>query len=166
MSVSRQIRVVPDNTWRLPGCSPNCWPRRHDPAAHEEYGYQQGRRDRRETTIVRSGPLVIDLSDHRITVDGAEVALSQREWQIVTHLAQRAGAFSPTKEIATDVWGQSILARAPYLNGNGGRVDAAFRLINVNVERIRRKLGPAGPLIESVRRQGYRLRMPLVEATP
>jgi DNA-binding response OmpR family regulator len=95
---------------------------------------------RRSTVTV--GPLSIDLDAHLATVDGAEVALTRKEFDLLAALARRPGAVVTRDELLADVW-RSTWAGSRHT-------------IEVHVASLRAKLGDPG-LIQTVRGVGYRL---------
>lgn len=89
------------------------------------------------------GPLAIDLRAHRATLDGEEVALTAKEFDLLTLLAREAGAVVSRERILAEVWNTTWYGSA--------------KTIDVHVASLRRKLGDAG-WIETVRGVGLRLR--------
>ena len=89
------------------------------------------------------GTLRIDLRAHRVTVDGAEVALTGKEFALLTLLAREPGAVVDRERILREVWNTTWYGSS--------------KTIDVHVAAIRRKLGDAG-WIETVRGIGLRLR--------
>jgi two-component system phosphate regulon response regulator PhoB len=89
------------------------------------------------------GPLRIDRAAHRVTVDGAEVDLTPTEYKLLLTLAERRGRVQARAHLLETVW-----EAAP---------DIQTRTVDMHVQRLRTKLGPAGALIETVRGFGYRL---------
>lgn len=98
------------------------------------------------TDVVRIGPLHIDRGAHRVTVDGREVELTPTEYRLLVTLAERRGRVQARGHLLETVW-----EAAP---------DIQTRTVDMHVQRLRSKLGPAGELIETVRGFGYRLRAP------
>jgi two-component system phosphate regulon response regulator PhoB len=92
------------------------------------------------------GPLVIDRSEHRVSVDGHEVELTPTEYKLLLTLAERRGRVQSRTHLLETVW-----EAAP---------DIQTRTVDMHVQRLRAKLGAAGDLIETVRGFGYRLRAP------
>jgi DNA-binding response OmpR family regulator len=79
--------------------------------------------------IVRGG-LTVDPARRRVTVDGAEVALTPLEFDILLALARDPGVVFTREQLMDRVWG--------YRDYAGGRV------VDSHVARIRRKLGEDG----------------------
>lgn len=105
---------------------------------------RRGRRPRGpEEGETQVGPLRVDLRKALVEMDGRPVALTWREFEVLRLLAQERGR---------------VVRRAELLGLLLGAPDAASpRLIDTHVKSIRRKLGRAGSLIETVRGVGYRL---------
>src|ERR1700682_3872631 len=90
------------------------------------------------------GPLKIDSTAHRVTVDGRELDLTPTEFKLLLLLAERKGRVQPRNMLLEIVW-----EAAP---------DIQTRTVDMHIQRLRAKLGPAGDLIETVRGFGYRIR--------
>ena len=90
-----------------------------------------------ERIVYRS--LVVDVSGKRVTVDDAEVPLTRKEFEILIMLMHSKGRVLTREDILTEVW-----------------KDTSFvldRTIDVNITRLRKKLGPYGKNI--VTRLGF-----------
>jgi two-component system phosphate regulon response regulator PhoB len=94
--------------------------------------------------VVRVGPILIDRSAHRVSVDGSELDLTPTEFKLLMTLAERRGRVQSRGLLLEIVWDA-----AP---------DIQTRTVDMHVQRLRTKLGAAGELIETVRGFGYRLR--------
>ena len=90
------------------------------------------------------GPLRIDRTGHRVTVEGRDIELTPTEFRLLLLLAERKGRVQPRNMLLEIVW-----EAAP---------DIQTRTVDMHIQRLRTKLGPAGDLIETVRGFGYRLR--------
>lgn len=99
-------------------------------------------RRRRIDTNLESGRLVVDRTQHRVTVDGQPVELTAKEFDLLAVLAEEPGRAVPRQELFARVWD-------PVWIGTGKTLD-------VHVASLRKKLGDA-ELIETVRGVGYRL---------
>ena len=90
------------------------------------------------------GTLRIDLRAHRASVDGTDLALTAKEFALLTLLAREPGAVIDRERILREVWHTTWYGSS--------------KTIDVHVAAIRRKLGdPAW--IETVRGIGLRLRV-------
>ncbi|WP_016910074.1 response regulator transcription factor [Streptomyces xiaopingdaonensis] len=111
-------------------------------AAPEEGGGHTGEGGAEE---LRLGPLVVRTATRQVVVDGEEVPLTRKEFDLLTLLAQRPGVVFRREQIISEVWRTSW-------EGTG-------RTLEVHVASLRSKLRlPA--LIETVRGVGYRLAAP------
>jgi two-component system response regulator RegX3 len=93
----------------------------------------------------RLGPLQIDRRTRQVRLDGKEVALSPREFDLLAYLAQDPGAVHSRQQIMDAVWD-------PHFFGPTKTLDA-------HVAELRRKLGDAG-WITTARGVGFRLTIP------
>jgi two-component system response regulator MtrA len=91
------------------------------------------------------GCLQIDLDQRRVTVNGAECELTRAEFELLAVLAKRPGAAISRR---------TLVDRALDPDDLG-----TDRTLDVHFSRLRKKLGEAGALIETVRGIGYRLRL-------
>ena len=90
------------------------------------------------------GPLHLDPIRHEVTVAGASVDVSPQEFELLSLLMRHPGrAFSRTYLLDV-VWGVEAVT--------------GDRSVDNTVMRLRRKLGEAGGLVETVWGVGYRLR--------
>ncbi|MDJ0381894.1 response regulator transcription factor [Streptomyces sp. G-G2] len=95
--------------------------------------------------VVRFGRVSIELPTRRVCVDGTDIPLTRKEFDLLALLAQRPGVVFRREQIISEVWRTSW-------EGTG-------RTLEVHVASLRSKLGmPA--LIETVRGVGYRLVAP------
>ena len=100
-----------------------------------------GRRRRREPTAA-NGRVVVDRDRHVVSVDGEQVELTAKEFDLLAVLAEEPGRAVTRQELFARVWD-------PVWVGTGKTLD-------VHVASLRRKLGDP-QLIETVRGVGYRL---------
>jgi len=97
-----------------------------------------------EVSTVTVGPLEVDLVGHVVSMDGKEIELTRREFQILSFLALHAGKVLTHKMILDAVWGPGYGASPRYLR------EYAYRL--------RRKLGDEnGEFLTSRPGIGYQL---------
>jgi two-component system, OmpR family, phosphate regulon response regulator PhoB len=94
--------------------------------------------------VLAVGPIRLDRSAHRVAVDGHDVDLTPTEYKLLVTLAERRGRVQGRAALLETVW-----EAAP---------DIQTRTVDMHIQRLRTKLGPAGDLIETVRGFGYRLR--------
>ncbi|MCX6071778.1 MAG: response regulator transcription factor [Chloroflexi bacterium] len=66
-------------------------------------------------SIIRSGPLEIDLAEYRVTRNGVEVRLTATEFKLLAHLAANAGRVLTHHAILSAVWGPEYAEHVEYL---------------------------------------------------
>jgi two-component system KDP operon response regulator KdpE len=95
--------------------------------------------------IVRvSGGLEIDLAAREVRVDGVEIDLTRKEYEVLALLARHPGKLLTHRVLLREVWGPAHEHDVQYLR--------------VYVGQIRRKLGPAaGAALATATGVGYRL---------
>jgi DNA-binding response OmpR family regulator len=98
---------------------------------------------------VTVGDLVVEPRSRRVTLAGRPVELSPKEFDLLAHLAARAGTVVSKRELLTEVW------QLPY----GG----SDKTVDVHLSWLRRKLGESAAeprLLQTVRGVGVRLAEP------
>jgi hypothetical protein len=92
--------------------------------------------------VLRAGPLVLDLANYRVTVEGAPVTLTYKEYELLCLLMRRRGQVLTRDQILDLIWGPD------YYGGN--------RTVDVHIRRLRQKLPEVEELISTVHGMGYR----------
>jgi two-component system alkaline phosphatase synthesis response regulator PhoP len=77
----------------------------------------------------------------RVTVDGREVELTAKEFDLLQCLLEHPGRVLTRVELKELVWDFSF--------------DAQTKVVDLYVHYLRKKLGPAGDIIQTVRGVGY-----------
>lgn len=95
-------------------------------------------------SLLAAGPITIDRSAHRVTLDGRELTLTATEYKLLVTLVERRGRVQTRPQLLETVW--------------EAQPDIQTRTVDMHVQRLRSKLGEAGKLIETVRGFGYRFR--------
>jgi len=100
------------------------------------------------TGVMQSGNLQLDTSARRVTVDGTEVQLSNKEFAILELLLLHPGSVLSKRQIEEHTWNYNFLAES--------------NLVEVYVGRIRRKLAEARATgrVTTIRGAGYRYDTP------
>jgi DNA-binding response OmpR family regulator len=106
-------------------------------AVSRRSGAQRG-----ESDELVAGPVRIDVRAHRVTVNGDEVQLTGKEFDLLLVLARDAGAVVGRERILREVWHTTWYGSS--------------KTVDVHVAALRRKLGDPS-LIETVRGIGLRL---------
>ena len=98
-------------------------------------------------SVLRVGPIVMDLIDRRVTRDGREIELLSREFRLLEYLLRRPDRVLTRDMLLEDVWHYRFI---PQTN-----------LVDVHIGKLRRKIdGPdETPLIHSIRGAGFMLRI-------
>ena len=91
------------------------------------------------------GRLTVDRRSQRVHLDGEEVALTAKEFDVLAYLAEDPGAVRRRTEILEHVW--------------EGHWYGATKTVDAHVAAIRKKLGDAA-WVEAVRGVGFRLGAP------
>jgi len=66
-------------------------------------------------TVVKAGPLIIDLPRHVVRRDGAEIKLTATEFKLLAYLAANTGRVLTHQSILTHVWGAAEADHIEYL---------------------------------------------------
>lgn len=85
----------------------------------------------------------IDADRRCVFVDGGEVSLTYKEFELLYYLVLNKGMVLSRDKIMNEVWGT-------YFEGE-------TRTVDVHIRTLRQKLGEAGEYIETVRNVGYKI---------
>ena len=91
--------------------------------------------------VRQAGPVVLDPERRTVHADGAPVALTPTEFDLLAHLLHRPGRVYTREELLASVWGYAA---------HGGT-----RTVDVHVAQVRAKLGDCASVIRTVRGVGY-----------
>ena len=80
-----------------------------------------------ENENVKIGNLVINREEYKIILDGAEMVLPRKEFELLSLLASKPGKVFKREEILDKVWGNEVIV--------GGRT------IDVHIRKLREKIG-------------------------
>lgn len=86
--------------------------------------------------------IVIDTSAHVVTVDGKNINLSMKEFELLKYLIDNAGVALSREKILNSVWNYDYYGDS--------------RTIDSHIKKVRKKLGKKGEHIETVRGLGYK----------
>ncbi len=98
---------------------------------------------REENSDYQLGELFVSPKRHVVKVDGEEVSLTNKEFELLCLLLEHQGMAMTRDAIMDGVWGQEF--------------SRENRTLDVHVRTLRTKLGPAGHYIETVRGVGYKM---------
>ena len=98
--------------------------------------------DTAPTAIVR-GPLRVDPAMHVATLDGAELDLTPKEFELLQLFVEHPGRAFSREFLVERIWGYEY--------------DGFERTVDTHITRLRKKLGPFGDKLITVWGVGYRL---------
>ncbi len=96
-----------------------------------------------ETTEFRLGDLYVSPEKHLVLLEGHEVSLTLKEFEMLCLLLKVRGKVLTRDQLLNQIWGYEF--------------DGTSRTVDVHVRSLRQKLGKAGHWIETVRGVGYRI---------
>jgi two-component system, OmpR family, alkaline phosphatase synthesis response regulator PhoP len=96
--------------------------------------------------VLRCGDLVIDLANYKVTVGGAAVDLTYKEYELLRFLVSNPAKVFTREQLLNRVWGYDYFGGA--------------RTVDVHIRRLRSKIErrPGDNFIDTVRNVGYRFR--------
>lgn len=94
-------------------------------------------------TVLVYKNIELDENKHTVLVDGAEVDLTYKEYEILKHLIRNNGIVLTRDRLMEIVWGYN------FEQGN--------RTVDVHIQSLRKKLGTAGEHIKTIRNVGYKV---------
>ena len=92
--------------------------------------------------IMEAGGISVDRKAHIVTIDGKEVVLSVKEFELLTYFIQNAGIALSRDRILNGVWNYDYFGDA--------------RTIDTHVKKLRAKLGDKGNYIKTIWGMGYK----------
>lgn len=92
--------------------------------------------------VIDVGGIHIDKSAHQVLVDGKNVDLSYKEFELITYFAENQGIALSREKILNNVWNYDYFGDA--------------RTIDIHVKKLRSKLGDKGDYIKTIWGMGYK----------
>ena len=86
--------------------------------------------------------IVIDKVAHKVLVDGKDVDMSMKEFELLVYLTDNAGVALSREKILNSVWNYDYFGDS--------------RTIDSHIKKVRKKLGKKGSHIQTVRGLGYK----------
>lgn len=99
------------------------------------------RTDKDEDKILTLGGVVLDKEKHAVFVEGSQVELTYKEFELLQLLLTNAGIVTTRDLILAKVWGTDF--------------EGESRTLDMHIKTLRQKLGSAGSMIKTVRNVGY-----------
>ncbi|MDF2908289.1 MAG: hypothetical protein K0R34_3610 [Herbinix sp.] len=101
----------------------------------------------RRTTVtdeesIEVGGIVLDKSAHQVKIDGQEIDLSFKEFELLTYFVTNQGVALSREKILNNVWNYDYFGDA--------------RTIDTHVKKLRSKMGPKGDYIKTIWGLGYK----------
>lgn len=93
--------------------------------------------------VIRMNNLSVNLSQHTVQVDGEEIVLTLKEYELLKKFLMHPGIVFSRDKLLNDIWGYEFSGET--------------RTVDVHIRTLRQKLGSAGELVETVRGVGYRM---------
>ncbi|WP_026510361.1 response regulator transcription factor [Butyrivibrio sp. LC3010] len=92
--------------------------------------------------IIEAGGIVINKAAHIVTIDGKEIELSFKEFELLTYFIENKGLALSREKILNNVWNYDYFGDA--------------RTIDTHVKKLRGKMGDKGDLIKTIWGMGYK----------
>jgi two-component system, OmpR family, response regulator ResD len=92
--------------------------------------------------LVELGGIALDKSAHQVKIDGAEIELSFKEFELLNYFVTNQGVALSREKILNNVWNYDYFGDA--------------RTIDTHVKKLRSKMGPKGDYIKTIWGLGYK----------
>ena len=92
--------------------------------------------------VIDIGGIIIDKSAHSVKIDGNEVELSFKEYELLVYFIENKGIALSREKILNNVWNYDYFGDA--------------RTIDTHVKKLRAKMGDKGDYIKTVWGMGYK----------
>lgn len=96
-----------------------------------------------KTGSIKIKGLEINTRKHTVTADGARVALTYKEFELLKLFMAHPGIVYTREQLFNNVWGMDYCVET--------------RTVDMHIRTLRQKIEPYGALIETVRGVGYRM---------
>ena len=94
------------------------------------------------TDTLNVGGICIDKAAHQVTIDGSEIELSYKEFELLTYFLENQGLALSREKILNNVWNYDYFGDA--------------RTIDTHVKKLRSKMGEKGEYIKTIWGMGYK----------
>lgn len=95
-----------------------------------------------EAPLLQSGEVVLNSDKHTVTVNGSQVALTYKEYELLRLFLQEPGMVFTREKLMSRVWDEDYCGET--------------RTVDMHIRTLRQKLGTGGKHIGTVRGVGYR----------
>ena len=96
-----------------------------------------------DTEGIEYRDLKILTSSHQVYVNGNEISLTLKEYELLKYLLENLGTVLTRDQLLNYVWGYDF--------------DGETRTVDVHIRTLRQKLGDSGEMIKTIRGVGYRI---------
>ena len=94
--------------------------------------------------VISQDIISVDRKTREVTVDGARVELTLKEFELLTYLLENKARVVTREELLNHIWGYDY--------------DGETRTLDMHIRTLRQKLGAeAGAMVKTIRGVGYRL---------
>lgn len=93
--------------------------------------------------VFQIGPVLVDIGKHTVTVEGVNIALTFKEFELLCYLMENEGIVLTRDQLLSKIWGYDF--------------DGETRTVDVHIRTLRQKLGLGGNYIETIRGVGYKM---------
>lgn len=104
--------------------------------------YKRAHGDSEDNQKLEMGGIVLDKKAHQVTVDGVDVTLSVKEFELLAYFMENADIALSRDKILNGVWEYDYFGDA--------------RTIDTHVKKLRAKLGKRGDYIKTIWGMGYK----------
>ena len=98
---------------------------------------------REDPNLLKLGELVLNRSEHKVTIAGERVVLTYKEYELLKLFLTHPGVAFTREKLLQNVWNTDYVTES--------------RTVDMHIRTLRQKLGAYGSAIETVRNVGYRL---------
>ena len=92
--------------------------------------------------VLKAGAIEINKAAHQVTIDGKNVDLSYKEFELLTYFVENQGLALSREKILNSVWNYDYFGDA--------------RTIDTHVKKLRSKMGERGDYIKTIWGMGYK----------
>ena len=92
--------------------------------------------------VISAGGIELDKAAHQVKIDGQEIELSYKEFELLTYFLENQGIALSREKILNNVWNYDYFGDA--------------RTIDTHVKKLRSKLGEKGEMIKTIWGMGYK----------
>ncbi len=95
-----------------------------------------------DTSVLTCGGILVDKTAHQVSIDGQNIELSYKEFELLTYFMENRGIALSREKILNNVWNYDYFGDA--------------RTIDTHVKKLRSKMGEKGDMIKTIWGMGYK----------